>query len=139
MAKAQDQATLSGLTPTYVFDTGALISAERGKPRASRFLQLVRMGRGRIIVPLPVIAEWWRGRTDAREEILAATRIVGTVEIMKAAGLALARVRNIDAKLTLDAIVMATAALSNAIVVTGDVRDFEILSRHFPGVPVLAA
>jgi predicted nucleic acid-binding protein len=66
---------------SYVFDTGALIAAERGKKRASRFLRLVRSGRARILVPLPVVAEWWRGRTDAREEILAASRVAATVEI----------------------------------------------------------
>ena len=54
----------------YVFDTGALIAAERGKDRAVRFLKLVRIGRARILVPLPVIAELWRGRTDARGLLL---------------------------------------------------------------------
>jgi predicted nucleic acid-binding protein len=127
------------MIPTYVFDTGALISAERGTERASRFLKLVRIGRARIVVPLPVIAKWWRGRTDAREEILASTQIVATVAIMKAAGAALARVKDVDSKLTVDAIVMATAALMGAIVVTGDADDFERLSRHFSGVPILSA
>lgn len=127
------------MIPTYVFDTGALVSAERGKERAVRVLKLVRIGRGRIVVPLPVIAEWWRGRSDARAEILAATQIVATVEIMKAAGIALARAKNADAKLTVDAIVMATAALLGAVVITGDAGDFALLSRHFPGVPVLSA
>jgi predicted nucleic acid-binding protein len=127
------------MIPTYVFDTGALVSAERGKQRASRFFKLVRIGRARIVVPLPVIAEWWRGRTDAREEILAATQIVATVEIMKAAGIALAHVKDVNAKLSIDAIVMATAALLGAVVVTGDTDDFAQLSRHFSGVPMLSA
>lgn len=127
------------MIPTYVFDTGALVSAERGKERATRFLKLVRIGRARIVVPLPVIAEWWRGRTDAREEILAATQVVATVEIMKAAGIALARTKHVDAKLTLDAIVMATAALLDAVVVTGDADDFAKLAQHFAGVPILTA
>lgn len=127
------------MIPTYVFDTGALVSAERGKERATRFLKLVRIGRARIVVPLPVIAEWWRGRSDAREEILAATQVVATVEIMKAAGVALARTKNVDAKLTVDAIVMATAALLDAVVVTGDADDFAKLAQHFAGVPILTA
>jgi predicted nucleic acid-binding protein len=127
------------MIPAYVFDTGALVAAERGRERACRFLKLVRIGRARIVVPLPVIAEWWRGRTDAREEILAATQIVATVEIMKAAGIALARAKRVDAKLSMDAIVMATAALLGAVVVTGDADDFAQLSRHFSGVPVLCA
>lgn len=122
---------------SYVFDTGALIAAERGKERAARFLRLVRGGRARILVPLPVVAEWWRGRTDAREEILAASRVVATVEIAQAAGVALAQAKDVHPGLTIDAIVMATAALLDAIVVTGDPRDFERLSVHFPGVSVL--
>jgi hypothetical protein len=35
--------------------------------------------------------------------------------------------------------VMATAALMDAVVVTGDREDFEALSSHFPGVVVLSA
>jgi predicted nuclease of predicted toxin-antitoxin system len=58
---------------------------------------------------------------------------------MKAAGIALARMKHVDAKLTMDAIVMATAALMGAVVVTGDASDFEQLARHFSGVSVLAA
>ncbi len=127
------------MIPKYVFDTGALISAERGKERAARFLKLVRLGRARILIPLPVVAEWWRGRSDAREEILAAGEIVASLEATKAAGVALGRVRDVHAKLTIDAIVLATAALSDAIVVTGDPNDFDRLSAHFPGVAVLSA
>ncbi len=123
----------------YVFDTGALISAERGKERAARFLRLVRIGRARILIPLPVVAEWWRGRTDAREEILAASQIVASLEAAQAAGVALARLRDVDGKLTIDAIVMATAALMDAVVVTGDPGDFERLAQHFSGVAVLSA
>ena len=43
------------------------------------------------------------------------------------------------AALTIDAIVMATAALTGATVVTGDPEDFEKLSAHFPKVAVLSA
>jgi predicted nucleic acid-binding protein len=127
------------VTVRYVFDTGALISAERGKERAARFLRLVRAGRARIIVPLPVVAEWWRGRSDAREEILAATQVVASLEIAKAAGIALGRIKAVDAALTIDAIVMATAALMDAAVVTGDPADFTRLAPAFPGVSILAA
>jgi predicted nucleic acid-binding protein len=125
--------------PRYVFDTGALIAAERGKQRATRFLQLVHAGRARILVPLPVVAEWWRGRSNAREEILAATEVVASLPAAKAAGVALGRLRGVEAKLTIDALVMATAALANAIVITGDPTDFARLSTHFPGVVVLSS
>jgi predicted nucleic acid-binding protein len=123
----------------YVFDSGALISAERGKPRAARFFQLVRAGRAEIIVPLPVVAEWWRGRSDRRDDLLAATRVVGSLAAAQSAGVALAKARDIDATVTIDAIVMATAALMDAIVVTRDLDDFQSLSAHFPGVKILSA
>jgi hypothetical protein len=47
--------------------------------------------------------------------------------------------RDVQARLTVDAIVMATAALANGIVVTGNPSDFNRLAPHFPGVPVLSA
>ncbi len=122
----------------FVFDTGALVSAERGKERARRFLRLVHAGGARLVIPLPVIAEWWRARTDAREEILGAAEVIGSVAICKAAGIALARAKRVDAKLTIDAIVMATAALYDAVVVTQDPGDFERLAAHFPAVVVLS-
>jgi predicted nucleic acid-binding protein len=116
-----------------------LISAERGKERAARFLRLVHAGRARILVPVPVLAEWWRGRSDIRDAILGASEIVASVPAAKAAGLALGRLRDVHAKLTVDAMVMATAALADAVVVTGDPRDFDRLAAHFPGVVVLSA
>jgi predicted nucleic acid-binding protein len=126
------------MTVRYVFDTGALVSAERGTQRVSRFFQLVHAGRARILVPLPVVAEWWRAATDVRVEILAATEVVADLEITKAAGLALARLKGATASLTIDAIVMATAAMRDAILVTQDPRDFATLASHFPSVTVLA-
>jgi predicted nucleic acid-binding protein len=125
--------------PTYVLDTGALIAAERGKERAARFFRLAHLGRARLVVPWPVIAEWWRGRTDLREAILGAASVVASVEAAKAAGCALARMRNVDGRMTVDAIVIATAALLDAVVITGDVADFDRLAAHFPGVTLLGA
>jgi predicted nucleic acid-binding protein len=126
------------VTQRYVFDTGALIAAERGKQRAARFLRLARIHRARVLVPLPVVAEWWRGRSDVREDILAATEVVGSLAVVKAAGVALSALKHVDARLTIDAIVMAIAALADAIVMTGDPDDFERLADHFPRVLVLA-
>ena len=100
------------MIPRYVLDTGALIAAERGKERAARFLRLAHVGRARLVVPLPVVAEWWRGRTDVRDAILGATSIVASVDAAKAAGLALGRIRSVDGRMTVDAIVMATALFS---------------------------
>ena len=122
----------------YVFDTGALVAIERRKLRATRFLDLVARGAARAFVPLPVVTEWWRGRTDAREAILGAVEIVASVEIAKAAGVALAASKNIDATLTIDAIVMATAAVRDPTVVTSEPSDFARLAPSFPGVAVLS-
>ena len=127
------------MIPTYVLDTGALIAAERGKERVARFFRLAHLGRARLVVPWPVIAEWWRGRTDLREVILGAASVVASVEAAKAAGCALARMRDVDGRMTVDAVVMATAALLDAVVVTGDVADFDRLAAHFPGVTLLGA
>ncbi|MBI3200321.1 MAG: hypothetical protein HYZ29_02190 [Myxococcales bacterium] len=115
------------------------MSVERGKQQATRFFRLAAIGRARLIVPLPVIAEWWRGRSDARDEILHATEVVASVAAAQAAGIALARMREIDSKRTIDAMVMATAALLDGVVLTGDIEDFAALRTHFPGVAVLAA
>ncbi|HWL85442.1 MAG TPA: PIN domain-containing protein [Polyangiaceae bacterium] len=126
------------MIPRYVFDTGALIAAERGKERASRFLRLAHIGAARIVVPLPVIAEWWRGRTHIRDKILGATQILASLEVTKAAGLALGKMKDVDAQLTIDAMVIATAATLDAIIVTQDPDDFARFGRHFPGVVVLS-
>jgi predicted nucleic acid-binding protein len=124
--------------PRYVFDTGALVAAERGKERATRVLRLAHVGAARIVVPLAVIAGWWRGRNSAREELLAASQVVASVDVAKAAGIALARLKDVEGKLTIDAMVMATAALVGGVVVTQDPGDFERLVAHFPGVAVLS-
>jgi DNA-binding transcriptional regulator LsrR (DeoR family) len=51
-----------------------------------------------------VVAEWWRGRTHAREQILAATEVISSVAIAKAAGVALAGIGDIcrDARQVLE-------------------------------------
>lgn len=126
------------MTRRFVFDTGALIAAERRKERALRFLRLVHVGAAEVIVPLPVVAEWWRGRTDERELVLGALRVESSIEVHKAAGVALAKLEGTDARLTIDAIVMATAAMRDAVLITQDPDDFARLAAHFPGVTILA-
>ena len=126
------------MIPTYVLDTRALIAAERHKQRATRFIQLAHLGRAQLVVPLPVIAEWWRGRSDDRDDLLAACTVSASVAAMKAAGVALNRMRDVDAKLTIDAIVVATAALVDGTVVTGDHDDLVKVGVHFPGVVILS-
>lgn len=61
------------------------------------------------------------------------------MRIAQAAGVALGKTSSASAALTIDAIVMATAALTGAAVVAGDPADFETLAAHFPKVAVLSA
>ena len=122
----------------FTFDTGMLIALERRKRRATETLQAI-VRRGSLpVVPAVVYAEWWRGRTDVREDIL---RIV-IVEPMppslcRAAGEALRAVRG---STLVDAVVMASTALrGGGVVYTSDVVDLVRLQSHFPTVHVVPA
>ena len=117
-------------------DAGALIAMERRKVRAIRFLDLAARGDALLSVPGPVIAEWWRGRSDWRVRILDAIHVEPvTLRVLQSAGKAIAAVSGATA---IDAIVMAFAAARGATVVTGDVHDLERLRSAFPAVRVLS-
>ncbi len=121
---------------TFTFDTGMLIALERRKRRATEaFRAIVRRG-SLPIVPAVVVAEWWRGRTDIREEILDAVIVEDMPpRLCRAAGEALGAVRG---STLADAIVMASAALrGGGVVYTSDPGDLERLRRYFPTVRVL--
>jgi predicted nucleic acid-binding protein len=122
---------------TLTFDTGALIGLERNRQRMRVVFKTARVDGTRIIVPGMCIAEWWRGRTDVREKILAAVIVVHTDEkLVKATGEALARVPGATC---IDALVMATAARYGGVVFTSDVSDLLRLQKIFPSVRVLGA
>jgi predicted nucleic acid-binding protein len=121
---------------TFTFDTGMLIALERRKPRATEVLRAI-VRRGLLaVVPAVVYAEWWRGRSDVREEILAIVIVEDMPpSLCRAAGEALGAVKG--ASLT-DAVVMASAALrGGGIVYTSDLDDLGRLQRHFPMVHLL--
>ncbi len=123
---------------TFTFDTGMLIALERRKRHATQaFRNIIRHGY-LPVVPAVVYVEWWRGRTDIREEILAAVTVEGMQPALcRAAGQALGAVRG--AALA-DAVVMASAALrGGGVVYTSDMDDLKRLQRHFPTVLILAA
>lgn len=120
----------------FTFDTGMLIALERRKRRAIEAFRAI-VHRGFLpVVPAIVYVEWWRGRTDIREEILAAVVIENMPPLLcRAAGEALGAVKGSSIA---DAIVMASAALrGGGIVYTADTDDLTRLSRHFPTVRVL--
>jgi predicted nucleic acid-binding protein len=122
---------------TFTFDTGMLIALERRKRAAwDAFRAIVR--RGLLpVVPAVVYVEWWRGRSDDREEILDSVLVEGMeAPLCRAAGEALGSVRGATLA---DAVVMASAALrGGGVVYTSDIADFRRLQRHFPTVRVLA-
>jgi predicted nucleic acid-binding protein len=124
--------TVRGIT----LDTGALIAIERRKQRGNHLLELAKMRLAVLSVPVPVVAEWWRGRTETRGKILDVVNVAAiSLAVVKAAGEALARV---DESTVVDAMVMAFAASRGDVVFTEDVDDLERLRAFFPSVKVLA-
>ena len=116
-------------------DTGALVAIERRKQRGTQLLELARQRLAVLSVPVPVIAEWWRGRTDVRERILDVVNVEPlSLVVAKSAGEAQASVARSTA---VDAIVMAFAASRGDVVFTEDTRDLERLRAFFPNVRVL--
>jgi predicted nucleic acid-binding protein len=123
-------------------DTGALIAIERRKRRGRLLLDLARQRIARLLVPIPVVVEWWRGRTDVRDRIVEAVSIEAlSLSVARSAGEALAKVsktNSSDGSLAIDAIVMAFAASHGGIVYTADFGDLETLRvACFPAVRVL--
>ena len=122
---------MTGLT----FDTGALIALERRRQRMREIVERALARDQRITVPADVVGEWWRGRTDVRDMILASVDVEPLSEALaKIAGEALAHVKGAT---LVDAIVMASAASRGDIVYASDVEDLEELRKHFPSVRVL--
>ena len=122
---------MAGLT----LDAGALIALERRKQRAVGLLTVAHEDGWSVTAPSTAIAEWWRGRTDTRESILAAIEVEPvSLALARLAGEAIARVRGATLA---DAIVMASAARRGDRVLTGDVRDLQKLQAYFPAVKIL--
>ena len=123
---------MRGLT----FDTGALIGLERRHPRIARVYRAAVSDGLPVTVPAIVIAEWWRGRSDARELVLRGVRVEATTSVLaRVAGEALAAVPGAT---VVDAVVMASAAQRGDIVYTADVSDLQRLQTFFAAVTVLA-
>jgi predicted nucleic acid-binding protein len=117
------------------FDTGALLALERNRQRIVQVRQAALRAGLRVTVPAAVIAEWWRGRSDLREDIVASVRVEPLTDTTaRLAGEAMAHVKGAT---VVDAIVMASAALRGDMVYTSDVGDLELLRAHFPSVRVL--
>jgi predicted nucleic acid-binding protein len=121
---------------TFTFDTGMLIALERRKARATEAMRAI-VRRGVLpVVPAVVYSEWWRGRSNVRDEIVAMVSIEDMPPALcRATGEAFGAVRGAT---LVDTVVMASAALrGGGVVYTSDPQDLERLGRHFPTVRVL--
>jgi predicted nucleic acid-binding protein len=122
--------------PGLTFDTGALIAMERRRQRIQHVFASAAGAGLPVTVPAVVVAEWWRGRSDAREAILRGVRVETTsLALAKLAGEAIASVPNASA---VDAMVMASAAQRGDVVYTSDPEDLDRLRAVFPAVRVLS-
>ncbi len=126
---------MGGLT----LDTGALIALERNRRDLVKVVEAAREARLPITAPANAIAEWWRGRTDRRVYVSKMFVIKEVDEqIAKLAGEALASLTqgrsDIDDRVTIDATVMATAALYGPNLYTGDFDDMQRFHEFFPSV-----
>src|SRR5262249_35761893 len=100
------------------FDTGALIALERRTQRIWDIYRTALHDAIPITVPVAVVIEWWRGRTDVRDRILGGVRVEPLyLALARAAGEAVASIKSASA---IDAVVMASAATRGDVVYTSD-------------------
>jgi predicted nucleic acid-binding protein len=121
-------------------DTGALIAMEKQKPRGTMLLRAAREHRAELLAITPVVAEWWRGRSDVRDRIKRSVTLVPfPVQSAEAAGIAVGHTHRERSKVSIDLMVMAFAATrGGAVVYTSDVGDLQAIGdKHFPDVRVL--
>ncbi len=117
------------------FDTGALLALERRNDRISSVWRMARKNEVTITVPSAVVTEWWRGRADRREDILAGVDVEDLDrDLAQLAGEGIAAVPGAT---SVDAIVMASAARLGDIVYTSDVPDLMRLQSSSRSVRVL--
>lgn len=121
----------------YVYDSGALIAAERGDFRMRRVHENALIKGAPLIVPSPVLAQVWRdGRRQARlHHYLAGAREVPfTPEQARWAGELLAQTGASD---IVDACVVVEALERKAAIVTSDPDDIKALLPHDTKLHVL--
>jgi hypothetical protein len=113
--------------PAIVYDTGALLAADRRNPDFLALHDEVTSARIRPIVPVVVLAQAWRGGPQHQiSRVLKGCDIVPDDQATgRAAGVACAASGTDD---VVDAIVIATAVRHQAPVVTGDPGDLTRLA-----------
>jgi predicted nucleic acid-binding protein len=114
-------------------DTGALIALEADRLAMRKVFYAALAEDALITVPAVVVAEWWRAgrREKERAKILRSVHVEALEKhVAMAAGIALGLVSKAT---TIDALVMASAALRGDTVYTCDVGDLERLRAGVPG------
>ncbi len=121
---------MEGLT----FDTGALLGLIARRHRMRKVYDTAVTRGWPMTVPVAVVTEGWRGPNPRYDEVLRVLHVedMGIV-LAKLTGEALAAVPSAT---TVDAIVMASAALRGDGVYTSDVGDLSRLQRVFPNVRI---
>ena len=112
---------------SIVYDTGALLAAERRNPDLLALHDELTAARIRPIVPVVVLAQAWRGGPQHQiSRVLKACDIVPDDERTgRAAGVACAAAGTSD---VVDAVVVATAVRHQAPIVTSDPGDLAYIA-----------
>jgi len=112
--------------PPIVYDTGALVAAERGDLALTMLHRQATTTGLRPIVPV-VLAQAWRGGPQARLSLLLKGCLVlpDDERLARAAGVACAAAGTTD---VVDALVVVTAAALRATVITSDPDDLHQLA-----------
>ncbi len=137
--------TLGTLAQGATYDTGMLIGLERRKQRCRAIHERLIERRVRITVPWVVLAEWWRGRTDERDEIARTVHVEEasqalaqlTGESLSSFRVPKAEADSCRSKYLADAAVMASAAQRGDVVYTSDFGDLARFASQFPAVRIL--
>lgn len=143
MDRSRDQKTQAEEERGLItFDTGVLVSLERREKKTWDRFRRLRERSIRVLVPASCESEWWRKSTAHAEIRFAILPLIVPVTdpIACAAGEALASLkksRKVVAGTTIDAQVMATAALHGpGAVLTSDPEDLALFARHFPNITI---
>ena len=121
------------MTGGLTLGTGALIALEADRLAMRKVFYAALAEDLLITVPVVIVAEWWRaGRREKQRAKLLRSMHVEPLDkhVAMAAGIALGLVSNSS---TIDALVMASAALRGDTVYTSDARDMERLRAGVPG------
>ncbi|WP_107064409.1 PIN domain-containing protein [Streptomyces sp. NRRL S-118] len=113
--------------PAIVYDTGALVAAERRRPDFLALHDELTAARIRPLVPVVVLAQAWRGgpQHGISRALKGCDIIPDTERLGRAAGVACAASRTSD---VVDAIVVSLAVQHQAPVVTSDPEDLTHLA-----------